>query len=84
MVCTDERVRMYIPILSSWLADHMQNVIIHGIKTTRCPICVVSTSQLLMLPQSLYNHRDHGDYETLYPAGDSDRYANCAICLKHR
>ena len=83
MVCADENVRRCIPILSSWLADHMENVNIHGIKTNRCPICMVSPSQLGMLPKSPYNHRDYADYERLYQAGDSDRYANCPISLKH-
>ena len=83
MVCANEKVRRCIPILLSCLVDHIENMNIHGIKTNRCPICVVSASQLGMLLQSPYNHRDHADYKRLYQAGDNDRYANCAISLKH-
>ena len=82
MVCADEKVWRCIPILSSCLAEQMEKVNIHGIKTNRYLICMVSPSQLFMLPKSLYNHRDQVEYERLYQAGDSDRYANCAISLK--
>ncbi|KAF8435537.1 hypothetical protein BGX38DRAFT_1100220 [Terfezia claveryi] len=39
IVCGDENVRRCIPIVSTWLADHMENVNIHCIKVNRCPIC---------------------------------------------
>ncbi|KAF8416904.1 hypothetical protein BGX38DRAFT_1070840, partial [Terfezia claveryi] len=39
VVYADEKVRNCVPILSSWLADHMENVTIYGIKTNRCPTC---------------------------------------------
>ena len=83
MVCAEEKVWRCIPIFSSWLADHMENVNIHGIKTNQCPICVVSPSQLGILLKLPYNHRFNADYERLYQVGDSDRYANYAISLKH-
>jgi hypothetical protein len=70
VACADEKVRKCIPIVSSWLADHMENVNIHGIKTNLCPICTATHSQLGMLPKTPYNLRDHVDYERLYKAGD--------------
>ncbi|KAF8429990.1 hypothetical protein BGX38DRAFT_1104985 [Terfezia claveryi] len=38
ILCGDGKVRRCIPILSAWLADHMENVNIHGIKTNHCPV----------------------------------------------
>ncbi|KAF8441926.1 hypothetical protein BGX38DRAFT_1078052, partial [Terfezia claveryi] len=40
MVCCDEKVRKCMPRLSAWLADHMENVMIHGILSNRCPVCI--------------------------------------------
>ncbi|KAF8458605.1 hypothetical protein BGX38DRAFT_1080283, partial [Terfezia claveryi] len=40
MVCCDEKVRKCVPRLSAWLADHIENVMIHGILTNRCPVCI--------------------------------------------
>ncbi|KAF8422736.1 hypothetical protein EV426DRAFT_505540, partial [Tirmania nivea] len=40
MVCCDEKVRKCVSKLSAWLADHMENVMIDGIASNRCPICV--------------------------------------------
>ncbi|KAF8431494.1 hypothetical protein BGX38DRAFT_1083830, partial [Terfezia claveryi] len=40
MVCCDEKVRNCVPRLSAWLADHMENVMIHGILSNRCPVCI--------------------------------------------
>lgn len=79
VACADEKVRKCIPIVSSWLADHMENVNIHGIKTNRCPICVVPHSELGMLPKTPYSHRDHVDYKKLYKAGDVSRYVVMTI-----
>ncbi|KAF8441123.1 hypothetical protein BGX38DRAFT_1071751, partial [Terfezia claveryi] len=59
MVCGDENVRRCIPILSVWLADHMENVNIHCIKVNRCPICIASRDQLGLLPKRPYAQRDH-------------------------
>ena len=73
MACADEKVRKCIPIVSSWLADHAENVNIHGIKANLCPTCMATPSQLGMLPKTPYNLRDHADYERLYQAGDVTR-----------
>ncbi|KAF8429879.1 hypothetical protein BGX38DRAFT_1105198 [Terfezia claveryi] len=49
ILCGDGKVRRCIPILSAWLADHMENVNIHGIKTNRCPVCILSPRELGIL-----------------------------------
>ncbi|KAF8435241.1 hypothetical protein BGX38DRAFT_1074065, partial [Terfezia claveryi] len=45
MVCCDEKVRKCVPRLSAWLADHMENVMIHGILTNRCPVCIAPPNE---------------------------------------
>ena len=37
--CGDEVVRRCYFRVAGWLADHMENSVIHGIYTTRCTIC---------------------------------------------
>ncbi|KAF8424430.1 hypothetical protein BGX38DRAFT_1107338 [Terfezia claveryi] len=73
VACADEKVRNCVPILSCWLADHMENVTIHGIKTNRYPICIATKSQLGMLSKTPYRTRNHLDYERLFQAGDVDK-----------
>ena len=46
MDCADEKVRRCFPILSGWIADHMDNATLHGIKTNPCPKCEVSPHEL--------------------------------------
>ena len=55
----DEKVRKCIRIVSTWLGDHMENVSIHEIKTSRCPVCVVPASQLGIIPKPQHDVRDH-------------------------
>ncbi|KAF8430818.1 hypothetical protein BGX38DRAFT_1079218, partial [Terfezia claveryi] len=38
-VFCDKKVYKCVPRLSTWLADHMENVMIHSILTNRCPVC---------------------------------------------
>ena len=30
--CVDGRVRNCFPILAAWIADHMENIVLHGVK----------------------------------------------------
>ena len=52
----------------------MENVNIHGIKTNRCLVCSATQSQLGTLPKTPYVVREHGDYQSLFEAGDVDGY----------
>ncbi|KAF8426778.1 hypothetical protein BGX38DRAFT_1106467 [Terfezia claveryi] len=65
IVCRDENVWRCIPIVSTWLADHMENINIHCIKVNWCPICIASRDQLRLLPKRPYAQRDHTRYESL-------------------
>jgi len=39
--CADGKIRRGFPIMSGWIADHMENVTLHGIKYNACPKCEV-------------------------------------------
>ena len=44
--CADRNVRRCFPILSVWIADHMEKVALHGIKSNTCPKCEVRLGEL--------------------------------------
>jgi len=44
--CADGKVRQCFPILSAWIADHIENVALHGSKTNACSKCEVPTHEL--------------------------------------
>jgi len=44
--CANSKVRLCFPILSAWIADHMENVALHWLKTNTCPKCEVPTNEL--------------------------------------
>ncbi|KAF8441111.1 hypothetical protein BGX38DRAFT_1096925 [Terfezia claveryi] len=46
MVCCDEKGRKCVPRLSAWLADHMKNIMIHGILTNRYSVCIAPQTNL--------------------------------------
>ena len=37
----DSKVRRSFPVLSAWIADHMENVVLHVVKFHSCPKCKV-------------------------------------------
>ena len=74
MICGDGKLRRCIPMLLTWLADYMENVNIHGIKTNRCSVCIASPQQLGILQKHRLLYHNHADYEKLYQARDMGRY----------
>jgi len=44
--CADGKVRRCFPILSAWVADHMENVTLHGLKSYACSTCEVPAGEL--------------------------------------
>jgi len=44
--CADDKVRLCFPILSAWIADHVENVATHALKTNACPKYEVRTNEL--------------------------------------
>jgi len=64
--CADGKVRQCLPILSAWIADHMENVALHGLKTNACPKCEVPTHELATNAKS-YRSRDYARYQRYKP-----------------
>jgi len=73
LVCCDEKVRKCIPKFSAWLADHMENVMIHGITSNRCPICIAPPDEFGELPDAPYDTRLHPRYDTAYHNSDVEQ-----------
>ena len=73
MVCCDEKVRSCVPKLSAWLADHMENVMIHGITSNRCPICIAPPDEFGELPDVPYDTRPHPKYAAAYHNSDVEQ-----------
>ena len=63
--CADGKIRRCFPILSAWVADHMENVALHGIKSNACPKCEVPPDALGTDAEQTYPTRDYAIYEHL-------------------
>ena len=61
--CADGKVRRCFPILAAWIADHMENVALHGIKSNVCPRCEVPAVEL-GTNMKVYPVRDYAIYVT--------------------
>jgi hypothetical protein len=62
MDCADGGIQSCFPIMSAWIADHMENISLPGIKSNDCPSCEVPPEELA----SGANHhcpRDDARYE---------------------
>jgi len=44
--CADGKIRRCFPIISGWIADHMDNVTLYWIKSNACPKCEVPPEEL--------------------------------------
>jgi len=49
-------------MLSAWVADHMENVTLHGLKSNACPTCEVPAGELGTNIKN-YRPRDYTRYE---------------------
>jgi len=56
--CADGKVRLCFPILSPWMADHMENVALHWLKSNACSKCGVPTHEFGTHAKS-YRTRDY-------------------------
>jgi len=73
MLGGDGKVRKCIPVLFTWLADVMENVNIHGIKTNWCPVCIATPEQLGILSKNPLAMHNHAAYESLRRAVHVER-----------
>jgi len=74
--CADWKVRRCFPILSAWVADHMENVTPHGLKSNVCPTGEVPAGELGTNIKN-YRARDYARYERYayenqFPGSKSD------------
>ena len=84
--CADGKVQKCFPILSAWVADHMENVTLHGLKSNACPTCEVPTGELGTNIKN-YQARDYARYERYeykyknrFPSSKSDS-AHAKFCV---
>jgi len=64
--CANGKVRLCFPILSAWIADYMENVALHRLKTNTCPKCEVPTNKLGTNARS-YRARDYARCQLYKP-----------------
>jgi len=74
--CADGKVWTCLAILSPWVADHMENVTLHGSKSNACPTCEVPAGEL---GTNIKNNRardyaryERYGYENRFPGSKSD------------
>jgi len=60
--CADGKIRRCFPILSAWVADHMENVTLQGLKSNACPTCELPTRELRTNIKN-YRARDYTRYK---------------------
>jgi len=60
--CSDGKVQRCFPILSAWVADRMENLTLHGLKSNTCPTCEVHARELGTNMKN-YQARDYARYE---------------------
>ena len=65
--CADDKVRQCFPILSGWIADHRENMALHGLKTNACPKCKVPSHELGTNAKN-YRSTDYARYQRYKPA----------------
>jgi len=74
--CPDRKVGRCFPILSAWVADHMENVTLHLLKSYACPTCEVPAGKVGTNIRN-YRARDYArykryGYESRFPGSKSD------------
>jgi len=83
--CGDGKVRLCFPIRSARIADPMEKVALHVLKTNACPKCEVLTNELGTNARS-YRARDYARYQSYKPQSqttgsetDDDHVMNLGI-----
>jgi len=64
--CANGKGRLCVPMLSPWIVDHMENVVLQVLKTNACPKCVVPTNELGTNARC-YRTRDYARYQRYKP-----------------
>jgi hypothetical protein len=61
--CADGKVRRCFPVLAAWVADHLENITLHGIGSQRCPKCEVTADHLGTDSRQLFPLRNYERYK---------------------
>ena len=64
--CADGKVRLCFLWLRAWIADHLENVTLHGIQQNQCTVCKVRPEQLGSHSRCSPARRDYRKYEHLF------------------
>ncbi|KAG0640203.1 hypothetical protein HOY80DRAFT_885059 [Tuber brumale] len=73
--CADSKVRQCFPRLAAWIADHLENITLHGIQQNQCAVCETTPDRLGSYTGRSAAIRDYKKYQTLfaeYSNGSSD------------
>ena len=62
MNCSDGMVRQCFLVLAAWIADHVENEILHGLKRMSCVVCEVPVERLGSNAEEVYPTRDYKKY----------------------
>lgn len=85
LLCPDRAVRKCFPIICGWIADHIENVNLHSVKTTACVACEItrdSHGSLLHPPLVLPRLRDGSRYLRLLLQYETTDDAESLAALK--
>jgi len=78
--CADGKDRLCFPLLSAWIADHLENVTLHGIQQNQCAVCKVRPEQLGSYLRCSAAKRDYRKYEHLFNKfSDKDQQAGTEL-----
>ena len=64
--CADVKAQLCFPRLAPWIADHLENVTLHGIQQNQCAICEVRPDELGSHLTRSATKRDYRKYEDLF------------------
>ena len=65
MNCSDGKVRQCFPLLAGWIADHVENETLHGLKRMRCTVCEVPIERLGSDAKEAHPTRDYQKYASI-------------------
>ena len=60
--CVNGKVQRCFPLLATWIANHIENVVLHEIKSNVCPRCEVPAVELVT-NMKVYPVRDYAIYQ---------------------
>ena len=79
MVCYDETIRKCITKLAACLREHMENVVLQGIHTKGCPMCIAAPDEYGVLPKPPHETRPHPSYAFAYYTSEVRRIESDAV-----